>query len=176
MDDDETGPWIVLVVSDRPGTGALERARDRDVESVFLDPASSGGGEDYDRALLSLLEEKRIDYVALAGFMRILGPEFVRAFEGRMLNIHPSLLPAFPGSHAVQDALDAGVERTGVTIHFVDEQVDHGPVVAQEEVPVMPGDDWNSLEARVHETEHRLYPKVLRALVEGRLKLGEAVS
>ncbi|MEX1046755.1 MAG: phosphoribosylglycinamide formyltransferase [Actinomycetota bacterium] len=176
MEDEVTGPWVVLTVSDVKDSGALERARAKAIEAVFVDPATHGNRERYDRALLSLLEARDIDYVALAGFMRILGPEFVKAFRGRMLNIHPSLLPAFPGAHSVGDALRAGVEKTGVTIHFVDEQVDHGPIVAQEEVPVLPGDDWESLEARVHSVEHRLYPMTLQALVEGRLKLGEAAS
>jgi phosphoribosylglycinamide formyltransferase-1 len=107
--------------------------------------------------------------VALAGFMRVVGSELVRAFDGRMLNVHPALLPAFPGAHAVADALAWGVKVTGVTVHLVDEEVDHGPVVFQEAVEVRSDDDWDALEARVHEVEHRLLPAAIRAVVEGRI-------
>jgi len=175
LDDPIVGAWITLVVSDKPQAGALEKARARGVETVFVDPDGFEDRRSFDDAVMALLDRAGTEYVVLAGFMRVLGPEFVHAYEGRMLNIHPSLLPKFPGTHAVQDALEAGVERTGVTIHFVDEQVDHGPVVMQEEVPVLPDDDVGSLEARVHEVEHRLYPQAVRALVEG-LKPGEAAS
>ena len=106
-----------------------------------------------------------------AGYMRILGRAFADEFAGRWLNVHPALLPAFPGAHAVRDALAWGVKLTGVSVHFVDEQVDHGPVVFQEAVEVFPDDDWDSLEARVHEVEHRLLPRAVLALLEGRLKV-----
>jgi phosphoribosylglycinamide formyltransferase-1 len=109
--------------------------------------------------------------VCLAGYMRILGPEVVRAFWGRMLNVHPSLLPAFPGAHAVRDALAWGVRVTGCTVHLVDEEVDHGPIVAQEAVPVLDGDDEEALHARIQEAEHRLYPAVVRAMLEGRVRV-----
>ena len=110
-----------------------------------------------------------IDIVALAGYMRIAGPELVGAFRDRMLNVHPALLPAFPGTSAVADALAWGVKVTGVTVHLVDEQVDHGPVVFQEAIEIAPDDDRDSLEERVHEAEHRLLPAAVRALGEGRL-------
>jgi phosphoribosylglycinamide formyltransferase-1 len=112
-----------------------------------------------------------IEYVALAGFMRILSAEFVRAYEGRILNVHPALLPSFPGAHAVRDALEWGVKVTGATVHLVDEEVDHGAIVLQEAVPVLPGDGEASLHARIQEVEHRLFPRALRLLVEGKLKL-----
>jgi phosphoribosylglycinamide formyltransferase 1 len=171
MDDPVSGSWVVLVVSDRPDARALERARARGVETVVLEQARHQTRETYDHSLRELLESKRIDVVALAGFMRIVGPEVVEAFRERMLNIHPALLPAFPGAHAVADALAWGAKVTGVTVHLVDEEVDHGPIVAQEAVPIVEGDDWGTLETRIHQTEHRLYPAALRALVEGRLKL-----
>jgi phosphoribosylglycinamide formyltransferase 1 len=171
MDDPVTGSWVVLVVSDRPHARALERAGARGVEAVVLEPARHQTRESYDHALRELLDAKRIDVVALAGFMRIVGPEVVEAFRERMLNIHPALLPAFPGAHAVADALAWGAKVTGVTVHLVDEEVDHGPIVAQEAVPIVEDDDWGTLETRIHQTEHRLYPAALRALVEGRLKL-----
>lgn len=171
LDDPVVGPWVVLVVSDREGAGALRRARERAVEAVFLDPKGYRGRDEFDRALLDTLLERSIEAVALAGFMRLVGPEIVRAFEGRMLNVHPALLPAFPGTSSVADALGWGVKVTGVTVHFVDEQVDHGPIVFQEAIPVLPDDDWDALEARVHEVEHRLLPAAVRALVEGRIRI-----
>lgn len=171
LDDEAVGPRMALVVSDREGARALERARDRGVPAVFLDPGAYGDRSSYDGALLELLERGSITHVALAGFMRIVGPELVRAFEGRMLNVHPALLPAFPGTSAVADALSWGVKVTGVTVHFVDEEVDHGPVVSQEAIAVFPDDDPDTLEARVHEVEHRLFPTAVAALLDGRLRI-----
>lgn len=171
LDDPVVGPWVVLAVSDRPNARALERARSHQVETDLLDPAAYVDRASFDRALLEVLRARSIDVVALAGFMRIVGPEVVRAFEGRILNVHPALLPAFPGTTSVADALAWGVKLTGVTVHFVDEEVDHGPIVFQDAVPVLPSDDWDSLEERVHEAEHRLLPAAIRALVEGRITI-----
>jgi phosphoribosylglycinamide formyltransferase-1 len=175
LDHPVVGPWIALVLSDREDARALERARSRGVAAVFVDPSAYPDRTSYDRAVLAELEGHDIGFVALAGFMRILTPDLVRAYAGRMLNLHPSLLPSFPGAHGVRDALDWGVKVTGVTVHLVDEELDHGPIVAQEAVPVLPGDDWDPLEERIHEAEHRIYPKALRALVEGRLKVEERI-
>jgi phosphoribosylglycinamide formyltransferase-1 len=169
LDDPVVGPWIVLAVSDRADAHALERARRRGVDALFLDPADHRDRAAYDRAILRLLRDRSVGVVALAGFMRVVGSELVRAFDGRMLNVHPALLPAFPGAHAVADALAWGVKVTGVTVHLVDEEVDHGPVVFQEAVEVRSDDDWDALEARVHEVEHRLLPAAIRAVVEGRI-------
>jgi phosphoribosylglycinamide formyltransferase-1 len=171
LDDPVVGPWVVLVVSDRADAFALERARARGVRAVVLDPAAHAGRGSYDHALRELLESERIDWLALAGFMRIVGPEVVETFGGRILNVHPALLPSFPGAHAVADALEWGVKVTGVTVHLVDEEVDHGPIVAQQPVTVRTDDDWDSLETRIHQAEHRLLPAAVRALVEGRLKV-----
>lgn len=171
LDDPVVGPWVALVVSDREDAYALERARARGVAAVFVDPKAYADRAGYDRAVLAALKEHDIGFVAMAGFMRILGPELVHAYAGRILNLHPALLPSFPGAHGVRDALAWGVKVTGVTVHLVDEELDHGPIVAQEAVRVLPGDDWESLEERIHETEHRIYPKAVRALVEGRLKI-----
>ena len=171
LDDPVVGPWVVLAVSDRANTRALERARSHGVETVFLDPSAYDDRVSFDRALLEVLLARSIDVVALAGFMRIVGPVVVRAFAGRILNVHPALLPAFPGTTSVADALAWGVKLTGVTVHFVDEEVDHGPIVFQDAVPVLPSDDWDSLEERVHEAEHRLLPAAIRALVEGRITM-----
>ena len=171
LDDPDVRPWIALVVSDREDAGALQRAGEAGVASIFLDPKAHLSRVEYDRALLQILELENIDAVVLAGFMRILTGEFVRAFEGRLLNIHPSLLPSFPGAHAVRDALEWGAKVTGVTVHLVDEQVDHGPIVLQEAVAVEPGDDERSLHERIHEVEHRLYPQAVKLLAEGRIKI-----
>src|SRR5262245_52010751 len=161
----------MVALSHRVDAGALARARARSVEAVLLDPSAYPDRAAFDRAVLELLRARQIDLVALAGFMRILGPELVGAFRGRMLNVHPALLPAFPGTRAVADALDWGVKVTGVTVHLVDEEVDHGPVVFQEAIAVLPDDDWDALEARGHEVEHRLLPAAARALAEGRLQV-----
>jgi phosphoribosylglycinamide formyltransferase-1 len=169
LDDPEVGPSVVLALSDRADAGALERARARSIEAVHVDPARSRDRAAFDREVLEILREREIDLVALAGFMRIIGTELVGAFRGRMLNVHPALLPSFPGTQAVADALDWGVKVTGVTVHFVDEEVDHGPVVFQEAIEVLPDDDWDALEARVHEVEHRLFPAAVKALADGRL-------
>lgn len=171
LDDPVVGPWIALVVSDRGDARALVRARDRGVEAVFLDPRDVEDRAAYDRRLVELLRSHGVGFVVLAGFMRILGPQVVRAFPDRILNIHPALLPAFPGAHGIADAFAWGVRVTGVTVHLVDEEMDHGPIVAQEAIHVLPGDDLASLEARIHEVEHRIYAPAVRALVEGRVKL-----
>jgi len=171
LDDPSVGPCIELVVSDKPQAGALERARGRGVKAIVLEPAHSATREEFDRRLAELLEEEAIEFVALAGYMRILGPPVVRSFKERILNVHPSLLPAFPGAQAPRDALARGAKVTGVTIHLVDEEVDHGPIVMQECVPVLPDDDETSLHERIQVMEHRLYPQAVRLLMEGRLKV-----
>ncbi len=157
------------MISDRSDANALERARARSVEAVHVDPDGFADRSAFDHALVGTLRDHAVDIVALAGYMRIAGPELVGAFRDRMLNVHPALLPAFPGTSAVADALAWGVKVTGVTVHLVDEQVDHGPVVFQEAIEIAPDDDRDSLEERVHEAEHRLLPAAVRALGEGRL-------
>jgi phosphoribosylglycinamide formyltransferase 1 len=171
LDDGRVGPCVSLVVADRPGAGALDLARGRGVRAVVLEPRLYPSRDHFDRALEALLEDEAIEIVLLAGYMRILGPGVVRAFADRILNVHPSLLPALPGAHSVRDALEWGCKVTGSTVHLVDEQVDHGPIVLQEAVPIDPDDDEVSLHARIKEVEHRLYPKAVRLLIDGRLKL-----
>lgn len=162
---------VALVVSDREQAAALDRARRGQVPAVFLDPKAHGDRDAYDTSLLSLLRENRIELVCLAGFMRILSPDFVRAFQGRILNIHPSLLPAFPGLAAPRQALEYGVKVAGATVHFVDEGVDTGPIVLQTSVPVLPHDTEASLSARILAEEHRLYPEAIRLFATGRLRV-----
>jgi phosphoribosylglycinamide formyltransferase-1 len=171
LDDPIVRPWVALVVSDSEGARALERGRAAGVEAAFLDPAAFDARADFDAALLEIFAERHIEFVVNAGFMRILGPEIVHAYDGRWLNVHPSLLPAFPGANAVPDALAWGVKVTGATVHLLDEEVDHGPIVAQQAVPVLDDDDEWSLHGRIQEAEHRIYKSAVRALVEGRVKL-----
>jgi phosphoribosylglycinamide formyltransferase-1 len=171
LDHPVVGPHVVLVLSDRGEAPALERARAKGVEALFVDPKAFPDRPSFDRALLGALRERDVGFVVLAGFMRIVGPELVRAYAGRMLNLHPALLPSFPGAHGIRDALAWGVKVTGVTVHLVDEEVDHGPIVAQEAVSVLPEDDEATLATRIHEVEHRIYPEAVRALIEGRLEM-----
>ncbi len=159
-----------LVLSDKADAYALTRARQAGVEHVvFLDPRDFASRTAFDAAVVEILKERQIELVVLAGFMRILSPVLVRAYAGRIINIHPALLPAFKGAHAVRDALAAGVATTGVTVHFVDEEVDHGPVIAQVSVPVLEGDTLASLAARIHAAEHVLYPDVINRVLQGTL-------
>lgn len=162
---------VVLVVSDREGAAALERARQHGVTALFLDPKAHADRAAYDAALLEVLEVHRVDLVCLAGFMRILGAAVVRSYAGRMLNIHPSLLPSFPGLAAQRQALDHGVKVAGATVHFVDESVDTGPIVLQACVPVRDDDTEASLSARILAEEHRIYPEAIRLFATGRLRV-----
>jgi phosphoribosylglycinamide formyltransferase-1 len=171
LDDPVVGAWVTIVISDRADAGALDRARARSVGAMHVDPAGFADRAAFDHGLVQILLDRAVDVVALAGYMRIAGPELVDAFRDRMLNVHPALLPAFPGTSAVADALAWGVKVTGVTVHLVDEEVDHGPIVFQEAIDVLPDDDWDALEERVHAVEHRLLPAAVRALGEGRLVL-----
>jgi phosphoribosylglycinamide formyltransferase-1 len=169
LDHDRIAPSIVLVVSDRDGVKALDRATDRGVGTEVIPVEAYEDRAAFTDAVRDALLRRGVDTVVLAGYMRVLAPPFFDAFPGRVLNVHPALLPAFPGSHAVADALEWGAKITGVTVHLVDEQVDHGPIVLQEALEIRDDDDWDSLEARIHEIEHRLLPRALLALLEGRL-------
>lgn len=171
LDHHVCGPRIALVLSDRPTVKALERAGVHGVESAVLEPKDFDGRDTFDRAVADLLRDRGIDVVVTAGYMRLLGSAVLDAYRGRWLNVHPSLLPAFPGMRGVADALAYGVKVTGVTVFLVDEGTDTGPVVLQEPIELRDDDDWDSLEERVHEVEHRLLPAATAALVEGRLRL-----
>jgi phosphoribosylglycinamide formyltransferase-1 len=169
LDDPVVAPSIALVVSDRPGVRGLERAAARDVPAVVVAPEDHADREAWEGALLDVLTEHGIDTIVSAGWMRLLGRRVLEAFPGRVLNVHPALLPSFPGMHGVRDALAYRVKVTGVTVHLVDEGTDTGPIVVQEAVEVRDDDDWDSLEPRIHDVEHRLLPRAVRALLEGRL-------
>lgn len=169
LDDPFCGPRISLVVSDRPGARALERARRSGVETLVIEPSAFADREEFDEAVASALQTHGVDVVVTAGYMRLLGRAVLDVYGGRWLNTHPSLLPSFPGMHGVRDALAAGVKVTGATVFLVDEGVDTGPIVLQEAIEVRDDDDWASLEGRILDVEHRLLPRAVRALVEGRL-------
>jgi phosphoribosylglycinamide formyltransferase-1 len=162
---------VVVVISDRERATALVRARAAGIEAAFLNPKDFADRETYDAAVTRMLEERQVGLVCLAGFMRILSPAFVRAWRGRALNIHPSLLPAFAGLHPQRQALDHGARVSGATVHFVDEGVDTGPIVLQSAVPVQPDDTEDTLAARILTEEHRLYPEAVRLFALGRLRI-----
>ena len=161
---------IAAVISNRADAAGLGFAREHGIATAVVDHKAYAARADFDVALAAEIDAHAPDVVALAGFMRILGPAFVQRFEGRLINIHPSLLPAFPGLHTHQRALDAGCKLAGATVHFVTADLDHGPIVAQAAVPVRGGDSAEALAARVLAQEHVLYPLALRWLVAGELK------
>jgi phosphoribosylglycinamide formyltransferase-1 len=162
---------VVVLVTDRAGAPALAVAREHRIEAVVVDPKQHPSREAHEKAVIDVLEERRVGLVCLAGYMRLLSAGFVAHFAGRMLNIHPSLLPAFPGLHPHRQALAHGVRVSGATVHFVDEGVDTGPVVLQAAVPVEPDDTEESLAARILVEEHRIYPEAVRLFAEGRLEI-----
>src|SRR6187551_3895813 len=165
------GIEVAGVASDKPGARALERAREAGVETAVFPRAEHAGREARDAAMAGWIEGRGTDLVVLAGYMQLLSPAFVGRFRNRVVNIHPALLPAFPGLDAIGQALAAGVETTGVTVHFVDEGVDTGPVIVQREVPVPADRDRASLEAAVHAVEHELYPEAIRMIATGRVRI-----
>lgn len=162
---------IATVLSDVESAGILEHARKRNLPARFIAPGKfrTKLDEDAERAYVDTLREAKVDLVVLAGFMRVLKGDFLRAFEGRIVNIHPSLLPSFPGLEAWKQALDHGVKVTGCTVHFVDAGVDAGPIVAQQTVPVLDNDTAESLHRRIHAAEHELYPKCVAAIARGEI-------
>ena len=166
---------VAAVIANRADAAGLDFARQRAIETAVVDHRSFATRDEFDAALAAAIETYGPDLVVLAGFMRVLGPAFVRRYEARMLNIHPSLLPAFPGLHTHRRALAAGCKLSGATVHFVTPELDHGPIVAQAAVPVMPTDDEATLAARVLAREHVLYPLAVRWFVEGQLHIDGGV-
>jgi len=160
---------IALLVCDKPNARVIERAKQAGVQTAIFEPKKYTSREDYEQDVLRLLHKQRIDWVVLAGYMRLVTPVLLRAYEGRMVNIHPSLLPAFPGMHAVRQALDYGVKVTGVTVHLVDEGMDTGPILAQQVVAILPNDTEDTLSARIQQAEHELYPQVVQNLLSAEL-------
>jgi phosphoribosylglycinamide formyltransferase-1 len=169
----EEGIEVVGVGSDKAGAGALERARQADVETAVFPSSDYEDREARDRALGDWIEEREADLVVLAGYMQLLSPEFVARFHNRVINVHPALLPAFPGIDAVQQAIDHGSKITGVTVHFVDEGMDSGPIIMQRPVPVAPDRDWDETEKAIHATEHALLPETIKLIAAGRVRIDE---
>jgi phosphoribosylglycinamide formyltransferase-1 len=157
---------VAVVVSNRADAPGLEHARQAGIEAMVIPHKDFASREDYDRALVQALQSRGVGLVCLAGFMRLLSPYFVDAYPGRILNIHPSLLPKYPGLHPQQQALDDGATESGATVHIVNKDLDSGPVVMQGSVPVLPGDSADTLAARILEVEHRLYPEAIARVLD----------
>ena len=166
---------VAAVISNRPDAAGLSFAAAHGIATAAVDHKAYATREAFDDALAAAIDVHRPDLLVLAGFMRILGERFVRRYEGRMLNIHPSLLPAFPGLHTHERALQAGCKLVGATVHFVTAELDHGPIVMQSVVPVHDGDDAGALATRVLATEHQIYPRAVRWFVEGALRIEHGV-
>jgi len=159
-----------IVISNKEGVAGLKKAEKHGIPAIAVIPESIVDREGHEREIDTILEKYEIEAVILSGYMRILSPWFVGKWEGRLLNIHPSLLPDFPGAHAHRDAIAAGVEVSGCTVHFVDSEMDSGQIIAQRSVPVLQGDTEESLQERVKQVEHVLYPEVIDAFAESRLE------
>lgn len=162
---------IALALSDNKDAYALARAKEAGIKGIFIDPKIYKTKKEFEQEIISVLEKEKVEAIALAGFMRILSPEFISRYKNRILNVHPALLPSFKGAHGIKDAFDYGVKMTGVTIHFVDEDMDHGPIILQEALRVDDGDTLGSLEEKIHKAEHKLYPEAIRLFSEGKLKI-----
>ena len=162
---------IVLVFSNKAEAPGLQMAREKGLETFHLDPKAFPGKDAYDEAIVEELKKREVDLVCLAGYMKIITPLFCRAFRNRIMNIHPALLPSFPGLHAQKQAVDYGVRYSGATVHFVWEEVDAGPIILQAVVPVNQDDTEETLAARILEWEHKIYPEAVRLYFEGRLEV-----
>ena len=160
---------IALVLSNVKNAFALKRGKKHGLETIFLDPKTFQSREDYENEMIEILQSKSIDLICLAGFMRILSKKFIRAFPKKIINIHPSLLPAFPGLNVQKKALEHGTKFSGCTVHFVNEEVDGGPIILQSTVPILDEDDTESLSKRILEQEHIIYPEAIRLIIEKKL-------
>jgi phosphoribosylglycinamide formyltransferase-1 len=162
---------IVLVFSNKPDAPGLQTAKERGLETLYLGPKAYPSRDDYDTAIVEELKKREVDLVCLAGYMKIITPLFCRAFRNRIMNIHPALLPSFPGLHAQKQAVDWGVRYSGATVHFVWEEVDAGPIILQAVVPVYQDDTEETLADRILEQEHKIYPEAVRLYFEGQLEV-----
>jgi phosphoribosylglycinamide formyltransferase-1 len=169
--DPDFGARVVVVISDRPGVAALSRAADAGVPCEVIPWGDFDDRQEFSIAVCDAAQRHGAEALLLAGFMRILSPAAIDRYPNRIINIHPALLPAFPGAHAVPAALAHGVKVSGVTVHFVDDEVDHGPIIAQRSVAVEPGDSEETLHVRIQTEEHRLFPLVVKAFAAGRLRV-----
>ena len=171
IDREELDAHLSIVISNTKDAMALKRAEQHGIKTIFIDPSNYLSSKEYDKALVLKLKEFSIDLICLAGYMRILGEEVVQTFEKKIINIHPSLLPAFPGLNAQKQAISHGVKFSGCTVHFVDSGVDSGPIILQTVVPVHDNDDEKSLSKRILEQEHYLYPKAIKMIQENKIRL-----
>ena len=168
---EELDAHLSIVISNTKDAMALKRAEKHGIKTVFIDPSTYSSSKEYDKALVLKLKEFSIDLICLAGYMRILGEEIIQTFEKKIINIHPSLLPAFPGLNAQKQAINHGVKFSGCTVHFVDSGVDSGPIILQTVVPVYDDDDEKSLSKRILEQEHYLYPKAIKMIQKNKIRL-----
>jgi len=162
---------LALVVSDNKGAYALKRAKRAKIKTVVVEAKNFSSREDYDVEIVKILEQENIDFIALAGFMRIITSVLINKYPNKILNIHPALLPSFIGTHGIDDAFNYGVKVTGVTVHFVDEKMDHGPIILQKYVEIKENDSLETLGAKIHKVEHKIYPEAVRLFAEGKLKV-----
>jgi phosphoribosylglycinamide formyltransferase-1 len=171
IEDGELNAEIAVVLSNKKEAPALGRAQKKGIETAYVDPKQFAGKKEYDLALAGELKKRRVDLVCLAGYMRILTPDFIAMFPDKIINIHPSLLPAFPGLDVQQKAIDYGVKFSGCTVHFVNEEVDGGPIILQAVVPVHTSDDAATLSERILIQEHLIYPRAIQMIAENRLHI-----
>jgi len=162
---------LALLVCDQPAAKVIAKARRAGVKVALVKRADFASKKDFEAKIIEYLEKEKIDLIALAGFMRMLGAELLQKYRGRIINIHPALLPAFKGSVGIKDAFDYGVKVTGVTVHFVDEEMDHGAIILQAPVKIEEADTLESLEARIHKIEHKLYPEAIQLFAAGKLQI-----
>ncbi len=162
---------IAVVISNKEAARGLERARKHHIDAVFIDPGRFESRHEYNYAIRDELRRHNVDLVVMAGYMRLLGKEVLDAYPMKVVNLHPALLPSFPGAHGISDALDYGVKVTGITVHYANEVFDEGPIIAQEAVPIEEDDTLETLEARIHEAEHRLLPAALQLIAQGRVRV-----
>ena len=165
---------IVSVVCDNPKAFALIRAMKFGIESFVIERSNFQSKAEFEATITEHLQHKKVDLILLAGYMRILSPEFVKLWQGKILNVHPSLLPKFPGAHSIKDAFEAKEKETGATIHFVTEEVDGGPIILQKRVPIHPDDTLETLEGRVHEAEYEIYPEAIKLFCDAKLTIENA--
>ncbi|MFH1655078.1 MAG: phosphoribosylglycinamide formyltransferase [Candidatus Omnitrophota bacterium] len=168
---DKINANLALVVSDNKGAYALKRAKRAKIKTAVVEAKNFNSREDYDAEIVKILEQENIDFIVLAGFMRIITPVLINKYPNKILNIHPALLPSFVGTHGIGDAFNFGVKVTGVTVHFVDEKMDHGPIILQKDVEIKENDTLETLEAKIHKVEHKIYPEAVRLLAEGKLRV-----
>jgi len=160
---------LVVLVCDKPEAFVVKRAQIAGVRVVLVRREDFSSRLDFEAVIIQKLKDYRIDLIVLAGFMRLLSPNFVKRYRGRIMNIHPSLLPEFKGAQAIRDAFDSGADSTGVTVHFIDEKVDHGPIILQRKIKIGSKDTLASLEKRIHSLEHKLYPQAINLFISGKL-------